>query len=350
MIEPIKIVFLLDDDSIHNGGARPLINWARILPSSILMTFQKKGRLEMSNSVSVNNIVKAAMAAKDYSYIVVSDNNLKNGIKLSRRTGAKLLVYCQVPFGLHALGVISGGEGKLTWLIYFVIKLIPFRIFVSQYVKRLKKANLIMANSLNMNILLNFVYGIPDSEIVYPPLEDSKFVPIPEMKKDSILVFVGRSSDLNEYKAFEIIEEISKSYGTDVLIFGSATVPESIYKGYTGFKVHKNISDEELVRLYNRSFVTVCIQKQEYFGYVPLESILCGTPSITLYRHDASNVDEYLRKYLVYADLQNLKSEMLKIMDPHVKNSLSLERRNIVSRFASGVSSNKLLKLMKEIE
>jgi hypothetical protein len=350
MTEPVKIVFLLNDDSIHNGGARPLINWASVVPGSILMIFQKKGRLEISSSVLVKSIVKAAAAAKDYNYIIVSDNNLKKGIMLSRRTGAKLLVYCQVPFGLHALGVINGGESRLKGLIYFVIKMIPFRIFVSQYVRRLKKTTLIMANSLNMNILLNFVYGIPDSEIVYPPLEDSKFVPIPEMKKDSILVFVGRNGDLNEYGAFQIIEDISMSYGADVLIFGSAPVPESIYKEYPRFKVHKNISDEELVRLYNRSYATVCIQKQEYFGYVPIESILCGTPSITLYRHDASNVDEYLRKYLVYADLQNLKSEMLKLIDAHAEGSFSLERRNIVSKFASSVSSNKLLKLIKKIE
>lgn len=346
MTKTVKIVFYLDDDSVYNGGARPLINWAKVIPDSILMSLQRSGDPKVLNSIYMENIEEAARAAKDYEYIVVSDNNLKNGIKLSRRIGAKLVIYCQVPFGLHSLGVMSVGEKKLVQFIYFVIKMIPFRILVSQYVKRLKKGDLIIANSTNMNILLNFVYGITDSEIVYPPLEDTKFVPIPVVKKDSILVFVGRSGDLNEYRALEAIEEISKSYGSDVLIFGSAPLPESFRKRY---KVLKNITDDELVKLYNRSYVTVCIQKQEYFGYVPIESILCGTPSITFYRHDASNVNQSLSKYLIYTDANDLKKHLTTAIESQLRDELLEQREFILSKFSLVNSKCELLEKLRHL-
>ena len=40
------------------------------------------------------------------------------------------------------------------------------------------------------------------------------------------------------------------------------------------------ISDEELVRLYNRALLTVYMPIMEPFGFVPIESMACGTPVV----------------------------------------------------------------------
>ncbi|MEM0143290.1 MAG: hypothetical protein QXL94_04990, partial [Candidatus Parvarchaeum sp.] len=278
------------------------------------------------------------------------DYNLKIGVKLSKKTGIKFAAYCQVPFGLHALGAASNGKRNLIKLVYSFIKMVPFRLIVMQYIKNLKKADLIIANSHTMRILLNFVYGIHNSEMIYPPLDDAKFIPNSRIRKDSILVFIGRSDDLNDYDSLDIIEDVSKLHDINTFIFGSARVPESKLRGWRNCNVIRNLTDQELNALYNRSYVTICIQKQEFFGYVPIESILCGTPSITLYQHDVSNFDQFFRQYIIDTNLSGLKQELTKVIETESNGNLSINRDIILSKFSLSNSKLELLRKLNELK
>ena len=39
-----------------------------------------------------------------------------------------------------------------------------------------------------------------------------------------------------------------------------------------------NLNDLDLAKMYSRSKLTICPQKWEQFGFVPVESLSCGTP------------------------------------------------------------------------
>lgn len=335
-IELTKIAYYLDDKSPLNGGARPLINWAKAMPNnSILITKSDLPGLGIENFEIIRPLKDAKEIVRNYNYLVVSDNNLRSGIKLTKKTGSKLVVYCQVPFGLHALGVQGQSDGFLEKIIFSVIKFIPFRLLSLKYRTRLKKADLILSNSLSLNALLNFVYGISESGVVYPPVDSIKFLPKKNVKKNSILVFVGRDGDLNELNALGIINDICIEFNTRAYIFGSARVPSYILKKLSEFKVFHNITDEQLIEAYNNSFVTISLQKQEYFGYVPIESLLCGTPAITFYNHDAAIIDSFSKKYLKHSNLSSLKHDIVHFMKSENIDDLLINRKYLAETYSA---------------
>ena len=64
-----------------------------------------------------------------------------------------------------------------------------------------------------------------------------------------------------------------------VNLFGNARMAsEIIGKGDELILYHSNITDIELAKMYSRSKLTICPQKWEQFGLVPVESMSCGTP------------------------------------------------------------------------
>ena len=49
-----------------------------------------------------------------------------------------------------------------------------------------------------------------------------------------------------------------------------------------------NVSDEELVHLYSNALFTLFAFSHEPFGYIPVESMACGTPVLTYNRQGPS--------------------------------------------------------------
>ncbi len=350
LLKLVRIAIYIDDEMVTNGGARPLINWARSMPDDcVLISKSRIPGLDLQNYIIVDSLLQASRIVQDFSFLVVSDNKIKSGIKIIKGSKTRLAVYCQVPFGLHALGVTDGSGKIKNKFLYKIIGFIPFKLLVYRHVKMLKSAEAIFANSLSMNALLTFVYGITPTAIIFPPIDVKKFYVIPEQIKESILVFVGRDGDLNEYSAFDVLGEISREYGVEIVIFGSASVPNVYLSKLTNYRRLKNISDSELTKQYNKSYVTISIQKQEYFGYVPIESLLCGTPAITFYFHDASIVNASLKKYLVHTDLLSLKSTVLMFIELYKKENVRVDASAIARDFSATKTATDLLESLRRV-
>jgi len=288
----MKIAFLIEDNNITNGGARPLINWARYFRNSaLLISISPKLNISDENFVSVKTILELTQFLRGYDILIVSDNSLKIGVKIKSRLKIELAVYVQITFGMHALGVNTGMENKVRKIAYTILRIIPFRFIAYEYSKRLKTADYVLANSKTMESLLNFVYGIQPTTVLAPPVDTELFSLDQDAHKNCILIFTGREGDNNDYGLIPYIVETSERYSMKIEIFGENPIPKDANIDMSGIKMNGKLTDQELVALYNRSAVTICIQKQEYFGYVPVESLSCGTPVITLYPHDAENFD-----------------------------------------------------------
>jgi|GEM_PF-701224 len=132
----------------------------------------------------------------------------------------------------------------------------------------------IITNAMHLaNFYSSMGYKISDT--IYTSKDFSMFKPLGIGKGDFVLTYIGKETDIAT-----IIKIAEK--GVKIKGFGSK-VPMGIslseikkkidYLGY--------VSDEELIRLYNEARFTAFPFTEEPFGYVPIESMACGTPVLS---------------------------------------------------------------------
>ena len=311
----MKIAFILNDDAESNGGARPFINWSGFSDETKLVSFDAGINKKSDRFYNVSSISEAAEIVKSCDYIIVDDRNARLGVKIKNRINKRLAIYCQVPFGLHALGISAENNWNFKSLEYLASRYVPFMLLAGNHIRMLNEADSLVANSFAMHYLLNFVYGAPDKGIVHPPLDLEVFKTHNSVQKDSITVFVGREDDWNDYSVLPILEKIAEEKHLFLQFFGTKKVDIGAIGDRNNIIINPLLSEEELVRLYNRSYVTVSIQKQEFFGYVPLESVACGTPALTLYLHDASVLEKDLHKVVKQTSLKSIRDDISGILE-----------------------------------
>lgn len=97
---------------------------------------------------------------------------------------------------------------------------------------------------------------------------------------------VFRQKDIKKKKQVFFVAEKFPIYGYDLAREAINLIPKDIRPELkiVSWKKANNerLSDEELVDLYNQSFVTLSLSKLDTFGLVPLESMACGVPVIAL--------------------------------------------------------------------
>jgi len=152
---------------------------------------------------------------------------------------------------------------------YFVKRLMGY--FASSYNLKLhkgvKKYNVVLANSKTSANIISLFYDKAPSEVIYPPLDVEYYSSHARKKVEEkyVIAFVKRG-----YKSdIELLEKLAKRVKMKVIGFR-----------IEGAEAYFNISDEELRELYCNAFVTLYPIKFEYFGYIPVESMACGTPVI----------------------------------------------------------------------
>lgn len=121
-------------------------------------------------------------------------------------------------------------------------------------------------------------WNIRVDKIINPPLDCTFFRPATSKPtEDYVLTHFGIYSKESK---FSVIKAIADS-GVVIKAFGN---PHSVPRVLTK---HRNIdylgkvTDEELVSLYSNALYTLFSFNHEPFGYVPVESMACGTPVLT---------------------------------------------------------------------
>jgi glycosyltransferase involved in cell wall biosynthesis len=147
-------------------------------------------------------------------------------------------------------------------------------------------ASLILTNSYYTREYIYKVYGVL-AKVDYPGIDIDRFKPLGLRRKTFILSVGG----VEETKGFDhIIRALSlipDEKKLDLVIVAGRKQP-GVYDYLVQLSREKNIkmtileniSDEELVRLYNEALMVVFVPIMEPLGLVPLESLACGTPVI----------------------------------------------------------------------
>jgi glycosyltransferase involved in cell wall biosynthesis len=118
--------------------------------------------------------------------------------------------------------------------------------------------------------------GIRVHDVITPPLECEVFKPtVSDIKDDYILSYVGKETD------FTVIQKLAR-IGIRMKMFGtkSSHVPADLARN-SNVELLGHVTNKELVELYSNAYYTLFPFTNEYFGYVPVESMACGTPVLT---------------------------------------------------------------------
>jgi glycosyltransferase involved in cell wall biosynthesis len=299
----MNIAFLLAyEQSLHSGATRPFINWARVLgnkattivyrcPNSLNDSLRDIGRVRGFKLVSSNDFANLTEQLKEASFIFSDDYFSRLGLlsRIQEETGVKSAVYAQILHGIHC---IARSFDKSTMdckprLMFSLGSLVPFKLISRKYSMLLGKPNKLIANSRFTASMLSLLYGVEVDEILYPPIDTDVFKPY-DIRADGneVVLYLGSNAgDTNSEFVSEIMRELISLDSVDkVNLFGNIAIHKQQETMFDNSKVNhlEEISDVELAKKYSQCILTVAPQNWETFGYVQMESILCGTPVLTL--------------------------------------------------------------------
>jgi len=152
----------------------------------------------------------------------------------------------------------------------------------------IKSADLILCNSKFVKKNLAKIYHI-NAEVCYPGIDLKKFTPL-QLRKEKAILSVGRIIPAKKHDfVIKVIANIPKNQRPALFIVADAT--GKYYKNElinlakqlkVQLKIFENITDKELVRLYNKVLAVICAQRNEPLGLVPIEAQACGAPALAV--------------------------------------------------------------------
>lgn len=177
--------------------------------------------------------------------------------------------------------------------------------------------------------------------IVYPPLDCNAFRPTSTPSSNYILTYFGKETE------FCVLKRIGDA-NVKIKAFGSKApyIPRSLLE-------HKNIeflgrvSDEELTNLYSNALFTLFTFTHEPFGYIPVESMACGTPVLTYNRQGPSEtVIDHVTGWLVNTN-EEMASLALRLWKKGYPSTMRKEARKRALIFNVTDIAEKWLQLIK---
>ena len=145
-------------------------------------------------------------------------------------------------------------------------------------------SDLFVANSIYCATMYQ-EWGIKVSKTIFPPLDCDLFKPsTANPSADYVLTTLGKYGKEGN---LQVIKAIADS-GVKIKVFGDAShAPDSLKRNGNITFVGK-VSDQDLARLYSNALYTLFAFSHEPFGYIPVESMGCGTPVLTFNRQGPS--------------------------------------------------------------
>lgn len=121
-------------------------------------------------------------------------------------------------------------------------------------------------------------WGIRVDGVISPPIDCSLFRPSSSKpSEDYVLTHFGVYGKEGK---FSVIKAIADA-GVPLKVFGKLYyAPKHLLK-HPNITFLGRVTDEELINLYSNALYTLFAFNHEPFGYIPLESIACGTPVLT---------------------------------------------------------------------
>jgi glycosyltransferase involved in cell wall biosynthesis len=291
----LDITFIVtDQQKPHEGVVRPFISFAKALESKYDLSFlllncssdfvehMKKSPFKIIDYQNKKDAIDELVRVKPR-FIFTDDDlkRLKFAQEIKNKINAKTISYVQILYGSHSIAnCFDFSSLTLKEKLRFTpTKYLPFSFFSTRYLKLLKPFDLVVANSKVTATFLHSLYNVGVSGIVYPSIDTDIFQPRDKKLGREVILYLGSHLGDSRKEFVKKIVAIVTEKGYLVNLFGNAKMAsEIICENDKSILYHSNLTDLELAKLYSKSKLTICPQKWEQFGLVPVESISCGTP------------------------------------------------------------------------
>jgi len=113
-------------------------------------------------------------------------------------------------------------------------------------------------------------------DVIYPPLDCDFYKPVTSRPSaDYVLSYHGKET------RFSVLKKVADK-GIRIKVFGAklSQVPKYL-RHHPNVELLGHVSSEELVALYSNAHYVLYPFSDEVFGYIPVESMACGTPVLT---------------------------------------------------------------------
>jgi glycosyltransferase involved in cell wall biosynthesis len=123
--------------------------------------------------------------------------------------------------------------------------------------------------------------GISVGQIINPPVDCAFFEPSTRKPTaDYVLTTLGTYGKEGN---ISIVKALADA-GVKIKVFGDTSGTPASARGHSNIAFLGKVSDEKLVNLYSNALYTLFAFTHEPFGYIPVESMACGTPVLTYNR------------------------------------------------------------------
>ena len=295
-----RIGFLVGEEENPNSGTvRPFVNWALVAASTGLgvhVFLHKVGRrigerfggLAEGQGLVVHasdssTVLSRNVAESGCSLIVTDDHyrrlRLLSHIQKERRI--RSAVYVQLLNGRHSISRYVPPTSLP--LALALTSAVPFKVVTYEYLNRMRSASVLIASSRLVATLMRWLYGLDAHAVVYPPVDTGVFRPrAPDGGRASVLLFTGsRYADTRRQFLGSILRAV-RALGFPIDVIGEAPLA-AVGRGNAELRLLGRVDDDDqLATFYSQAVMTIAPQAAEGFGYVPVESMACGTPVIAL--------------------------------------------------------------------
>jgi hypothetical protein len=208
-------------------------------------------------------------------------------------------------------------------------------------VSRMGKASaLIIANSKFCASMYSD-FGVKVDEIIYPPIECKVFRPMTSKpSSDYVLTYFGKETK------FSVVKSVA-DMGIKIKAFGSKTrfIPENLLK-HPDVEFLGKVNTNQLIDLYTNALFTLFPFTHEPFGYIPLESMACGTPTLTF---DIQGPGEYVLNnrtgWLVHTD-EEIRQKSVELWKEEYPTGMRTSCVKEASKFDKKLYTQKWLKML----
>jgi len=235
--------------------------------------------------------VASKIDAGGYDVVLVNHCLYERAPSLLRLTRTPTVYYCQEPPRLFYEPQIPRPYLRLSRLQRLGNCLDPLPLLYRTVLSKHDRANVwaasrVLVNSAYSRESLYRAYGI-SSVVSYLGVDPELFLPLDLPRQGSVLsvgVLDPRKGFDFLLRGLALIDEVRRP--PLVLVSNAADSREREYLAaladHLGVSVAFKIliSDDDLVRLYNSAALTLYTPVMEPFGFVPLESMACGTPVV----------------------------------------------------------------------
>jgi glycosyltransferase involved in cell wall biosynthesis len=221
------------------------------------------------------------------------------------------------------------------------------RLFVRRdkgFIKRLReRSQLFIANS-RFCAQMYADWGVKVDDVIYPPLDCRQFQPTTSSpSEDYVLAYIGKETRYSVLKAIAEAGVKIKAFG-----FKTTDIPKYVLR-QPNIDFLGRVSDEDLADLYSNALYTLFTFTHEPFGYIPVESIACGTPVLTYNRQGPSeSMINGKVGWLVEKD-EELAKTAARLWREGYSKDLRKNCRTRALEFDSEVTASKWLKLIEKL-